>query len=312
MVIDPLALLVAISVGGTLLLLVRAIATARDAEHRTSRERLSAIAQPDISDVGEVRRRQRRRAPGASGAGTRRWLRRAGLRWEPADFVGVTVASMVVPAAVAALVTRSPQVVFIIAAVGVLLPAIVVQRRARQRAGALNAQVVEMLEVVASSLRSGFGFTQSLEVAAREQRDPIAAELVQCVREIHLGAATDEALQRLVERTADDDLELAINAVVIQRRVGGDLSEVLSNIASMIRERVRIRGEINTLTAQARMSSWIIGLLPVALGGMMAFMQPEHMRVLVEHPAGQMMLGIAVVMEAIGFLLVRRIAAVEY
>jgi tight adherence protein B len=171
---------------------------------------------------------------------------------------------------------------------------------------------VETLEIVASSLRSGFGFVQSVELAAREQRDPIASELAQCIREINLGAGTDEALTRLVERAGDPDLELAVDAVVIQRRVGGDLSEVLGNIAHMIRERIRIRGEINTLTAQARMSSWIIGLLPAALAGAMALLQPEHMRLLIEHPVGRLMVGVAILMEVVGFLLIRRIASIEY
>lgn len=196
--------------------------------------------------------------------------------------------------------------------VGTLLPTLLVQRRVRSRANALNSQVVETLEVVASSLRSGFGFVQSLELAAQEQSEPIAAELRQCIREINLGSGTDDALERLVERTGDMELELAVNAVVIQRRVGGDLSEVLGNIAAMIRDRIRVRGEIHTLTAQARMSSWIVGLLPIALAGVMTMMQPDQMRILIDSPVGRMLVGGALLMEFIGFILVRRVASVEY
>ncbi|MDA0271218.1 MAG: type II secretion system F family protein [Chloroflexi bacterium] len=195
---------------------------------------------------------------------------------------------------------------------GAAIPAVLVQRKTGTRAAALNGQVVETLEIITSSLRSGFGFVQSLELAAREQREPIAGELMQTIREINLGASTDEALSRLVERTGDQDLQLAIDAVVIQRRIGGDLSEVLANISTMIRERIRIRGEIQTMTAQARMSSWIVGLLPIVLASVMALIQPEQMRVLIDMPVGRLMVFSALVMQVIGFMMVRRIAAIAY
>lgn len=303
-----LALIAATAVAGALLLGTRAIAATLGAEHRSSRGRLAGIAAHQPHESITIRRRRRT----SSAQGLRRWLRQAGLRWEPRDFAAITLILAAAPpsAAVAAGVAPAPAVG--VGAILALLPTLVVQRRAARRRSAFNGQVVETLEVIASSLRSGFGFVQSLDLAAQEQNDPIAGELRQCIREINLGTATDEALTRLVERAADDDLALAVNAVVIQRRIGGDLSEVLANIAAMIRERIRIRGEIQTLTAQARMSSWIIGLLPIGLGAALTAMQPEQMRILIDHPVGRLMLVTAVVMESIGFVIIRRIAAIAY
>ena len=310
--LDPIALGVACLVAGAIIALVRGVSLALDHDHRVSRSRLDGIAQAGPMDPTPRQRSRRRQRAGSSSAGLRRWLRQAGLKWEVADLVGVTVASALLPAVALAVLVGPGFLALTGGLAGALLPFLVVHRRAHSRSAALNAQIVETLEIVASSLRSGFGFVQSVELAAREQRDPIATELTQCIREINLGASTDEALTRLVERAGDPDLELAVDAVVIQRRVGGDLSEVLGNIAHMIRERIRIRGEINTLTAQARMSSWIIGLLPAALAGAMALLQPEHMRLLIEHPVGRLMVGVAILMEAVGFILIRRIANIEY
>lgn len=314
---ETYALIAGIAIAGAVFTLLRGVARARDADHRLNLARLEALGQDpgyDHSSRGTSGGRRRPRRGSASTPGRiRHHLRRAGLAWEPRDAVGVSFILGAVLATVAWAVSGGNSAVGGTAGVlGAMLPALLIKRRSARRAALLNAQVAETLEVVASSLRSGFGFTQSLELSATEQDDPISSELLAAIREINLGASTDEALQRLVERTGDDDLALAISAVIIQRKVGGDLSEVLANIAHMIRERVRIRGEIQTLTAQARMSAWIVGLLPIALAGALTVMQPDQMRILIDDPAGRMLVLVGLSLQAIGFLAVRRIAAIAY
>lgn len=307
------ALIAALATAGALFALVRGVGLALDADHRQSRLRLAALGSDAAPTQPRSRVRTRRREVAGTPDGMRRWLRRAGLAWEPADLFGVSLATAAVPGAIVAVMTGgSTAPAVFVALLGLLLPALVIQRKAARRSAALNGQVVETLEVVASSLRSGFGFIQSLELAAREQPEPISAELLQTIREVNLGAATDEALQRLVERTGDADLALAINAVVIQRRVGGDLSEILGNISHMIRERIRIRGEIKTLTAQARMSAWIIGMLPIALAVALTLMQPDQMRVFIDDPVGRILVATGAGLQIIGFMAVQRVAAIEY
>ena len=195
---------------------------------------------------------------------------------------------------------------------GGILPTIFVKRRVASRSARLNSQVVDTLDLLAASLKAGFGFIQSMELAVREQADPLAGELRLSLREMNLGISVDEALERLAERTGDDDLDLVVTAVLIQRRVGGNLAEVLGNISHTIRERMRVRGEIQTLTAQARMSSWIIGLLPPGLAAVMTLMQPEYMSILWTEAMGRMLIGAAISLELIGFYLVRRIAQISY
>jgi tight adherence protein B len=316
-----LSVLAAVAIGAALFALVRGVNTAITADHRRSQTRLHEISgdAPPASRRRDRKRERRRRAATSEGddagtsARTRSWLRRGGLAWEPTDLAGVELAAALTPAALVAVVTGGNLAASLaVGAVTVWVPLILIQRRVARRRAALNAQVVETLEVVTSSLRSGFGFTQALDLAAREQPDPIRTELLQTMREVSLGASTDEALERLVERTGDEDLALAINAVVIQRRVGGDLSEILGNIAGMIRERVRIRGEIQTITAQARMSAWIVGLLPIGLAAVLTVMQPDQMRVLIDDPVGRGLVAVGVFLQVVGFLAVRKIAAIKY
>lgn len=308
--------LAALATAGATFALARGVALALGEGHRHSRDRLASFGVLEATSsslpAGSKRRRSTRARGDGTRSSTRRWLRRAGLAWEPADLAGMTVASAVVPGALVGAVTGGVVPAVTVGLLGALLPLFVIHRRVSRRSSALNAQVVETLEVVASSLRSGFGFTQSLDLAAREQPEPISGELLQAIHEVNLGASTDEALQRLVDRTGDADLALAVNAVVIQRRVGGDLSEVLGNIAHMIRERIRIRGEIKTLTAQARMSAWIIGLLPIALAAVLTLMQPEQMRVLIDDPIGRVLVLVGGGLQIVGFMAVQRVAAIEY
>lgn len=239
-------------------------------------------------------------------------LERAGLPWQLRDYIGVVAAVGFGVGATAALVAGTLLAAIPAAAVGAGLPVLLVKRKVARRAAKLNEQVMETIDLVASSLRSGFGFVQSLELAAREQPEPISGEIARTVYEMNLGVEMDEALERLVERTGDQDLDLVITAVLIQRRVGGNLAEVLMNISQTIRNRVRVRGEIRTLTAQARMSAWIVGLLPFALGGAMLALNPAYMSVLWTEPVGRLLMGVAAVMQVIGVFMVRRMAAIEY
>lgn len=294
----------------------RGVDEALAGEHRRARARLDAIAGTDGhaghgGGTSPVRRARSHRG-GRLGERLRSDLRRAGLAWTITDYVAIIAIAAAVAALLTAVLTAAAPLAACAAAGGGALPWLAVRRRATARAARLNAEVVGAIELLASSLRSGFGFMQSLELAAREQPEPIAGELRQALREVDLGVSVDEALERLVARTRDDDLELVISAVLIQRRVGGDLGEVLGNIARMIRDRIRIRGEINTLTAQARLSALILGLLPIGLGALLTAMQPAQMAVLVDEPIGRLLLAGAATLEVIGFVLVRRVANITY
>ena len=176
---------------------------------------------------------------------------------------------------------------------------------------AFNSQLGDALILIANSLRTGYSFMQALDMVAQEMRPPISTEFGRAVKEMNLGVPVENALGNLAKRIDSEDLDLVLTSVLIQRQVGGNLSEVLDNIARTIRERVRIRGEIRTMTAQGRISGIIISLLPIALGLVIYTMNPGYVRVLFVHPIGQLMLGVAVVGQIIGVFVIRRIVDIE-
>ncbi|MCC6237118.1 MAG: type II secretion system F family protein [Dehalococcoidia bacterium] len=186
-----------------------------------------------------------------------------------------------------------------------------VQSRTKKRLGRINSQLVDLLQVVAGGLTAGQSFLQSVAAAAREIGDPIASELRLFLNEIELGATMDGAFERLRNRVGDEDLSLVIDAVLIQRRVGGNLAEVLTNISWTIRERIRIRGEVAALTGQAKMSGWVLGGLPVGLAMILTAINPNYMSPLFTTDMGRLMLAGGIVSEVAGFIVMRKIASVQ-
>lgn len=196
-------------------------------------------------------------------------------------------------------------------AVGYVLPRLWVKHCQKRRRRKFDDQLVEAVMLLASTLKSGYSFLQGMEAIAREMPPPISQEFERLIREIGVGARADEALLRLIERVRSDDLELVITAIMIQRTVGGELAGILDNIVKTVRERQRIHRDIATLTAQQRWSGYIIGALPVALISMISFINPGYAGELLFTPHGHIMLAVAVVMEVVGFFMIRRIIAIE-
>jgi len=140
---------------------------------------------------------------------------------------------------------------------------------------------------------------------------PIATELAQTVHETNVGSSVEEAFLNLGERGANYDLDLVVTAILVQRSAGGNLAEILQTVTETMRERARIRGEIETLTAQQKLTGIVIALLPVGVGGMFMLVSPEYMNVLFTEMLGRVMLGMAVVMQVVGILVIGRILDIE-
>lgn len=136
-------------------------------------------------------------------------------------------------------------------------------------------------------------------------------EMARVVREVNLGLGMEEALNNLVRRIKSEDLDLMVTAISIQQQVGGNLAEILDTIAFTIRERVRIKGEINTLTAQGRYSGYLVALLPIALAVVLNFINPSFMRPLFTQLIGQILLSAGLVMMLIGFLAIKKITDIK-
>ena len=196
--------------------------------------------------------------------------------------------------------------------VGTLLPKLWLRRRQARRRQRIEDQLPDALDLIANAVRSGQTFTRGLQLVADELPPPLSAEAATALAEIQVGVPLEQTLENLARRTRLYDVELVVSVVQIQRSVGGDLGEVLRNISATIRERARIKAEVRTLTAQGRLSGWVIGLLPIALGIGLALLNPDYMRPLFMEPVGRLLLAGAGLLWVAGFLVVRRVVTVEY
>ncbi len=151
-----------------------------------------------------------------------------------------------------------------------------------------------------------------MDSVGKETHGPLGKEYRRTLREINLGVTTDQALQNLINRVQNEDLELMISSVLIQRSIGGNLAEMFDKIADTIRQRIRMKGEVKVLTAQARVSSWIIGFMPIALILVISMINPGFLSFFFESTTGMIVLAVAAVSELIGFMLIRKITNIEF
>lgn len=240
-------------------------------------------------------------------------LIQAGMPLKGAEFMVICVGTMAAGAAAMFLVSGGKTIMALTGvALGYMLPVLILRAKAARRVRLFNNQLGDTLIMIANSLRTGYSFLQAVEMVSREMAPPISVEFARLLKEMSLGVTTEEALANMGERLASDDLDLVITAVLIQRQLGGNLAEVLDNIAGTIRERIKLKGEIRTLTAQGRISGLIIGVLPFALAVFIFLVNPGYMSTLFTNPIGKIMLAAALASQVIGLLLVRKIVNIEY
>jgi tight adherence protein B len=204
--------------------------------------------------------------------------------------------------------------------VGYSVPRFYCNFAAKRRLQAFDNQLSDTLNLWVNALRSGYSVLQGMEAIATELPKPVSAEFERVVQEVRLGLSVSQALDNMLRRVPSEDLDLVITAVNIQREVGGNLADILDIISFTIRERVRIKGEIRTLTAQGRASGWIITLLPVALGAILFMINPDYMGQLTSReppmilnivPCGWLVIGFSLMMIAAGAFAIQKIVDIE-
>jgi tight adherence protein B len=251
-------------------------------------------------------------------------LARADLKLKPTEFILFWVATPFLVVAFALMVSLvfpafgNPLALVGFFLLGAWLPRIYLHRRQGKRLRNFNDQLPGTITLLANSLRAGSSFLQGMELVTREARPPISDEFDRVVREMSLGLALQPALSNLVRRVASEDLELMVTAINIQSQVGGNLATVLDSIAFTIRERIRIQGEIQTLTAMQRYSGYVITLLPVGLLGVLMLISPTYIQPMFQKPPevlglpmGVVMLIVGLISMGIGYLFIRRIVDIK-
>jgi tight adherence protein B len=258
------------------------------------------------------------------GANLAREIARADLKIKVSEYlaiwagaiVGLPLLFVVLSLGLPAL--RSPIALLVAALIGFMLPRFWLGRRKSGRLNAFNKQLPDTITLLANALRAGSSFLQAIELVVRESRPPVSTEFGRVIREVNLGLPFEQALENMVRRVRSDDLELMATAISIQHTVGGNLAEILDSIAYTIRERVRIKGEIKTLTAQQRLSGYVVGFLPIGLAGFLFIAAPNFMEPMFANPpavlglpAGVVILIFGGFMMFMGFMFIRKIVDIE-
>ena len=210
------------------------------------------------------------------------------------------------------LVTLKGAMFFAGALAGILMGLALLGMRIRRRRKKFTNQLGDMLTMVANALRAGFSFMQAFELISREMDAPMGREVQLVVNEGNLGNTLESALDNMQRRVASPDFELVVTAVLIQRQVGGDLASILDTISETLAERVRMRREVMTLTAQGRASAWVVACIPIGLALAISVLNPDYIKPLLEADIGRMFIVAAVVLELVGFMIIYRIVNIQY
>jgi len=239
-------------------------------------------------------------------------LARADLKLTAAEFLTIQGLATVILGLVGALALQNPFALIVLGAVGFYLPKFWVGRRQSSRLRAFNEQLADTIALMGNSLRSGMSLLQSMELISREGAAPTGPEFARVVREVGLGLSPQDALLHLVRRIRSDDLDLAVIAIMVQHEVGGNLSRILDTIAFTIRERVKLKGEIRSITAQQRMAGLILAALPLFVAGMLMLLTPQYIMAFFDPVGPWTVLPIVgAIGILIGFLVIQKIVAIE-
>lgn len=193
----------------------------------------------------------------------------------------------------------------LVGVVGLAAPFITISSKRTKRQARISAQLPDALDLLASSLRSGHSLLRGLQVVVTQMQPPITEEFERVIDEVRLGQSLELALDHVLDRTGNYDLELIISAIQTQLSIGGNLAEIMDNISGMIRERVRLSSEIAAATAEGRMSAVILGGMPFALALLINVVSPGYLAPLLEDPFGLVLLGVAGGMMLLGILIIR-------
>ncbi len=292
-----------------------------DSGRKLARRRLAAlvIAGNAAATVDLVRRRERSRLPWfdrlladqAWIAGLERRIRRADAPGAPGAYVLASALAGVVLFQTAYVLADSLLVGLGAGALGLWLPFLWLKRKETARMETFQRQLGEVLELIGRALRAGHTFGGAMRMVADEFPDPAAAEFGQTLDEINFGMDVDRALAGLLDRVECTDLKFFVTALNIQRESGGNLAEIVSNIADLIRERYKLYGQVKVLSSEGRLSAIILIALPFVVGGIINMLNPGYMTMLVQEPIGRMLAWGALGLMALGAFIIRRMVNIQ-
>jgi tight adherence protein B len=239
-----------------------------------------------------------------------RLIEQSGVATSPGAVITMSILSGAL-GALLGLVFGNPLVAVGAALLGVSLPFIWLVRKRTKRINRFEEQFPEALDLLSRAIRAGHAFQSAMGMVAEELPAPVGVEFKKAFDQQNFGLPLREALTELAARVPSLDVRFFVTAVTIQRETGGNLTEILDNLARVVRERFKIRRQVRVHTAHGRFTGYVLLGLPPALAMALSYMNPDHMKLLFQEPIGQMMLMVALGMQAIGFFWIRRIIKIE-
>lgn len=240
-----------------------------------------------------------------------RRLQQSGLKWSVARFVAFTLLSALA-ACIAGVIFEVPVAVMAVFVVlASLTPAMWVSRKRAKRVLMLERQLPEAADLIARALRAGHSFPAALGMVGDELPEPLGGEFALVFDEINYGVSLSDALLNMVSRVPVEDLRYFVIAVLIQREAGGNLAEILACIAGIIRERLKLLGKVRVLSAEGRLSAWILGALPFVIIAALSVLNPDYITVFWKDPAGTQLAAVALTMMVLGILWMRKIVRIH-
>jgi tight adherence protein B len=238
-------------------------------------------------------------------------LQKAGINLRFSEYLLIYIASVIVGALLGGVIFQSIIAAIFGMLIGLATPYFFVKQKQHLRLKKIDSQLPDALVLMSSGLKAGYSFIQGMELVSKDGPEPLASEFGRAVKEINLGYPTERALDDLVERIGSDDLDLAMTVIKIQRQVGGNLAVILEQIVHTIRERVRVKGEINTLTAQGKLQGIILAFIPPLVCFGLYMLKPDFITPLFTTVVGQAILVLSIVMQLIGGALIIKITRIK-
>jgi tight adherence protein B len=244
---------------------------------------------------------------------TEQLLETADLKWGPVGLIHRSAAASLAASLAVLVATRNslPLLTFAAGALGAMVPIKWVQRQARARVRKFEEQFPDCLEFISRSMRAGHAFSVALEMVHKEFSDPLASEFRRTFEEQNLGQPLDIVLKKMAHRMPSLDTQFFVSAVLLQKRTGGNLAELLDKLADIIRQRFKLRARIRAISAQGLMSGRILASIPAAVGALMFCVNPLYARFFVDDPEGHEMLAAAFSLQLIGYWIIKKIVTIE-
>jgi tight adherence protein B len=297
--------------------IIAGVVISRRASQSLIEERLGITSDETVQAIGGAQKSiltdslNRALASRGVGANLATQLARANLKFTVGEFLALTVILVIGLGAAAYLLKRDVVITAVACLVGFFGPWIYVALMRGRRLRAFNDQLSDTINLMVNGIRAGYSVMQAMEAVAEEMGPPISEEFGRVVKEVQLGLSLEQALDNMLRRVTSDDLDMMITAIKVQREVGGNLAEVLDSISYTIRERVRIKGDIQALTSYGRGAGNLLSALPVILSAVIYLISPDFMSKLFSDPCGWMMIGASVTGIVVGYLIIRKIVDIE-